>query len=351
MPSLYNIFLLSSGSNGRLDPVPASEINLLVGVSGTVNFGFLSQSSGCLGSVIGGGYINRTISNFATVAGGIGNSSSGYAAIVGGGQSNTALCAWSSIGGGFNNRVCSQYSNIDGGDNNVIRAQYAFIGGGQLNTVSVVAGNSVIGGGALNTTEGECSVVVGGCQNASAELSFIGGGRNNCSLYASTIGGGRNNSACAPCSFIGGGFNNSILSSCIGGQGYTSLGGTIGGGVGNRLGSFFVGSNAGDYSVIGGGQNNCAGCIYTSILGGTYHCVFAPYSYVAGGRCSVVSSNHSGAAVLGDGQDRAHLSSGPNTLTLDFASGIYVSGGLYLNGRQLLVSAAGNVFSPTVTAG
>ena len=351
MPTLLDQVYLIKITSGIKSEIPASEVNLLVGVSGTTNFGFLSQSSGCLGTVIGGGHNNRTIANFATVVGGLGNSSSGYASIVGGGQSNIAWGQWSAINGGFNNRACGTYSSISAGNGNVTFGGYSFIGGGELNLMnSFSTSHAVIGGGCGNSALGDCSAVVGGRANIACELSFVGGGRSNCTEYASTIGGGCFNRSIAPISFIGGGFNNAILSSCANGN-YTTCGVTIAGGWQNNAGGTnpFAPVNA-EFSSIIGGRDNCAASSYTSILGGQNNCTFAPYGYV-GGRCAVIQPNHSGAAVLGDGQNRPHLSSGPNTLTLDFASGVYVSGGLYLNGNQLLISAVGSVYSPTVTAG
>lgn len=345
--SLDQIYLIKIVS-GIKSEVPASEANLLVGISGTTNFGFLSQSSGCLGTVIGGGHNNRTIAQFATVAGGLGNTSSGYAATVGGGQGNIACESWSAINGGFNNITRGVYSSIVGGQGNVTIGGHSFIGGGQLNLMNSFSTNhATIGGGYGNAALGNCSSIAGGRANIACELSFVGGGRSNCTEYASSIGGGCFNRSIAPISFIGGGFSNAIISTFINGD-YTSRGVTIAGGWQNNAGAnqpFNPDAINAEFSSIIGGRDNCAACVYTSILGGRNNCTFAPYGYV-GGRCAVVQSNHSGAAVLGDGQDRAHKSSGPNTLTLDFASGVYVSGRLYLNGRQLLVSADGTVFSP-----
>jgi hypothetical protein len=62
-------------------------------------------------------------------------------------------------------------------------------------------------------------------------------------------------------------------------------------------------------------------------------------------------NNNSGTVFADSTKESVNNFSGPQTLTLDFASGVYISGGLYLNGNQLLISAAGNIFSPTVTAG
>jgi hypothetical protein len=81
-------------------------------------------------------------------------------------------------------------------------------------------------------------------------------------------------------------------------------------------GSSIIGS---DYSTIESGSCN------SIILGGCRNsiCSNSNFSFIGGGACSIIQNSHSGAAVLGDGQDRTHLSCGSHTLTLNFANGVY----------------------------
>ena len=79
---------------------------------------------------------------------------------------------------------------------------------------------------------------------------------------------------------------------------------------------------SGDYaSIIGGWRNNVSGR-YGFNLGGESNVVKANHAFTIGGR--LASAIHSGAGVISDSQARTHFSSGPNTLTLDFASGTYI---------------------------
>jgi len=200
-------------------------------------------------------------------------------------------------------------SNILGGVNNQIHISRSTIVGGGANVISGINPgdrSSYIGGGFRNCAIGCYNVVNGGFLN-----------KNN--GFVSVIGGGDSNSLISDNGFIGGGSQNCL----IGNNNYSIEEGNLSdysaivGGRENRI--------SGQASFIGGGSLNiiCGGA-NSYIGGGTSNCVLANYGYIVGGRCSVVQANHPGAAVLGDGQNRPHRSSGPDTLTLDFASGVYI---------------------------
>lgn len=325
-----------------------------INISGNVNvtgrvvartgiFGLNNNISG-LWLTMAGGSGNIITANHSVINGGQDNRLSGNFSVIGGGRSNFIAAGssndFSVIGGGFLNTVCA------GG------ASYgATIGGGCFN---VASDQATIGGGIFNRAVGTASFIGGGSTNCAAgRNSFIGGGSSNCAVVCSSVVGGFGNYACsvgssiaggtinticggvvlADFSFIGGGTNNTIgdlfpatmgFSTIVGGCGnkifssITAYASTIGGGISNCI------TNAG-CSIIAGGHRNCICSIFSTIGGGECNCILpsAPYSYIAGGRRAVIQPFHSGAALLGDGQNRLHNSSGAHTLTLDFASGVY----------------------------
>jgi hypothetical protein len=77
-------------------------------------------------------------------------------------------------------------------------------------------------------------------------------------------------------------------------------------------------------SILGGHQNCITNSNCASILGGYLNCISADYVVVLGGRNAEIVLSHTGAMILNDAQDRAHKSKAPHSLTLDFASGIYL---------------------------
>jgi hypothetical protein len=225
--------------------------------------------------------------------------------------------------------------------------------------------NSAIIGGIRNCMgqASDRSIILGGCENK-IYSGFLGsvilGGWNNTlglglSGCFSTINNGQNNSirdgcfqnisagngnliGCGGCNTILNGFGNAIFQS-------TGISNLIGNGESNSITS--NPTNIGScYNTIVNGKLNCNysnlystiinGCnnkitsatsSYVLIGGGTDHCIVgnASYSYILGGRKGYVQNGDSGSAIIADGQDRVHNSSGPNTLTLDFANGIFMN--------------------------
>jgi hypothetical protein len=202
-----------------------------------------------------------------------------YDVIAGGAKNDISGCNFAFIGGGSGLCVShSEYSSSIGGyDNDVDGASYSIIGGGYNNKITGGDG-AFLGGGYDNLISGTAATVVGGVLN-----KITGGGW----------------------SFIGGGEENTVTSvhgSILGGEGNTvnGLNASIAGGYFNTA--------SGNYAFVGGGEENRAS---------------GDYSY-AFGRKAEIGKDQDGAAVLADGQNRTHSSSGLHTLTLDFASGVYV---------------------------
>jgi hypothetical protein len=146
-------------------------------------------------------------------------------------------------------------------------------------------------------------------------------------------------------SFIGGGGLNciSLAANCCCNNVSTSFSTIVGGG-GNSIISQHCGSSCCDgklaiFSSIGGGTGNAINSSYSTIGGGSDNKVFADYGYIPGGRLSTIISGHTGSAILGDGQNRAHSSSGPHTLTLDFISGTYIKNKAFIQNDSYIPSS------------
>jgi hypothetical protein len=222
---------------------------------------------------------------------------------------------------------------------------------------------SVIVAGSGHIISGDYDVIAGGAKNdiSGCDFAFVGGGSGVCinhSEYSSSVGGYDNDIVASPYGVIGGGFGNDIK----GGQANTLMGGAnneitgsdssfIGGGINQKLsGQYtFIGAGAtntayADNSVIVGGVSNEVHGRYGAILGGGSNIVSGEHS-VAMGRKAQVTSGHDGASVWADGQNRDHTSSGEHTLSLDFASGVYVPStgffnGLYVSGVPVSTGSA-----------
>jgi hypothetical protein len=237
------------------------------------------------GSVIVAGSGHIISGDFDLIAGGAtANISGGDYNFIGGGSGiDITHSAYSSSIGGFNNDIITgDYSVIAGGKNNLISGdnsvqdRYNFIGGGLSNKITGVASAAIMGG----------------------ENNEIRGGN-------SFIGGGNVNAAHGAYAFIGGGESNTAR---------------------GEFGAILAGednSADGTHAVVAGGNDNLASGNYSFVGGGQLNNASGDYSY-AFGRKAEIGKDQDGAAVLADGQNRTHSSSGEHTLTLDFASGVYV---------------------------
>lgn len=333
---LDKLYLIKIDQNGSKSEVPASEANFLVGISGTANFGLNSeiidsQNFGVATStVILGGYSHQTSGNWNVINGGIFNIVKSQGSVVGGGIFNNIS--------GDN----SFYSAIAGGCRNIITGAKAAIFGGYGN----ILGNQ-------NLLNSDQSLIGGGCENIlrGSSWSAILGGYRNIIQSGVSDGGGFLVTPAGTSNFIGTAQNSLI-------QNYTATSTVLNGKRNHILGestcfnSIINGLNnfsSGQFSTLLNGRCHNISGSHVVILNGTGNRVFSNNASILAGLRATIPLNHSGAVLLTDSQDRNHISSGPNTLTLDFASGIYISGNLYLNGRQLLVSTEGTVFSPIAT--
>lgn len=229
-PTPYAIYATTAGT---ANSVPGQNL------TGTIPTGVLSgfQSANNYNAV-GGGLGNQVTGTNATIAGGYenlaqgegdfiggggndgfnnigGNATDGGASVIGGGVINSIgyEARHAFIGAGYGNTIASQAINsaIVGGHQNQIgyNSLGNFVGGGYGNVVSSNVSYSVITGGTANNIfpNADGSVVSGGIDNEifGTVASFIGGGELNTNEgnYA-TIPGGYENLASGEYSFAAG---------------------------------------------------------------------------------------------------------------------------------------------------
>jgi hypothetical protein len=292
-----------NGDSNTITPTIAAVANFIGG--GFTNI--VRQGSYCF---IGGGYGNSVSGSESCVVAGISNSAHAADSFIGAGQGNLAgnragHFANVVVGGWFNSGIGGGYNFVGGGHTNIAYdGSYNAMVGGFMNTIS--GSESFIGGGENNYIEGNISTIGGGGNNkikSSSNYSFIGAGLSNLnSGAASSILGGAANTIGSTCIYsqIIGSVSNSIIDA----ERASILGGEF-----NRIG----GNNAGDYSVIIGGNT-------TNISG--------DYCLAWGGNTSAV---HQGATVLSDSR-----------LTVNKKSFVTDSLNLYYQGGYLFSGGASN---------
>jgi len=79
-----------------------------------------------------------------------------------------------------------------------------------------------------------------------------------------------------------------------------------------------------DSQGIFAGKNNTVSGDYAIVLAGSNNSSRASNSTILAGNNVNIPSTHSGAVFIGDYKQTSRTSSGPNTLTLDFSSGVFI---------------------------
>jgi hypothetical protein len=235
----------------------------------------------------------------------------------------------SAILGGSGNYISGNFDVIVAGVNNSVSGGfYNFIGGGTGIDITGSSYSSSIGGLNNDIFGSDYAIIGGGDSNKieHSDRAFIGGGTANHIVGAnfSTIGGGQNNIIKDKSSLIGGGESNEIRFQAANG-GYNF----IGAGVSNII--------SGGQSSIAGGNNNVISGSRSVTLGGAYQDIAADDAVTAG-NYSKVQPTHDGAFVFSDSTTTPSLSSGTNSMVMDFANGVYVNTNtaLYVNGNPVL---------------
>lgn len=223
-----------------------------------------------------------------------------HSAILAGRENQIKMGASCSvIVGGYQNKICSGFvgSSILGGTNNVLGSNligcFSTINNGEYNSILGGCHQNISAGVANRIGDGSCNTILNGCDNRIFQSIGIGNliGNGDCNFIASN-----------PTNV--GSFYNTIINGRLNCN-YSNIYSTIINGCNNK-----ITSATSNYVLIGGGTDNCIAAN-------------ASYSYILGGRCSVIQDSHCGAAILGDGQNRTHLSCCANSLTLDFANGVH----------------------------
>jgi hypothetical protein len=312
--------------NGDYSLIAVGEDNTLSGSRSLILNGILNNITGN-DNIILGGTGNKIASGiFSSIVNGYNNTIYDSNSFIGNGNRNIISGADNFIGGGYEHGITGNNNFIGFGYGNLITGADSVIAGGAYNILygyrgSVLGGfnnqilestNSSIGGGNINKIQGgENITIAGGSSNEiiSGDASFIGGGIiNKINSPESVICGGTYNEINAISSIIVGGFENLINTDCS----YSF----IGGGNNNSI-------ESGSYSLINGGYYNEISGSNSSILGGDQNKIYSDYSNAIGRRVNI-SSEHLGATVIADGQERDHYSRGAHTLTLDFFNGVYL---------------------------
>lgn len=320
VPILKNVYFLTlndpNNIKGGTTLIAASGYNFLIGTSGSINFGSNSNFNG-FGDVIAGGQDHCVDGTWSAILGGRGNHALGPYSTVVGGADNTAEQGCTTIGGGEANCAVGEFTTIAGGRGNYINGLGSFIGGGWGNQITSYY--SSVPGGFFNQA-GFASSVLGGWNNfAGAQTDYYG---DLPACFASIVGGRDN--------CITTGIYNVIVHGCenlihgpkhdpnYGNMLVTCLNTVING-------EKNVINGVCNNTIINGNLNIISGACMSIISNGRDNSIIkSDYSSILAGNRVSISSGHSGSAILSDSQDRVHISSGPHTLTLDFASGIFI---------------------------
>ena len=283
-------------------------------------------------SVIAGGANNFTYGMASTIAGGEEGHACTYSSFIGGGRRNCAGnsytgnpgygSAWyASITAGYGNLSTAFGSHIDGGITNYNSGCWSIIAGGGYNKIcgSISCFNSIVGGNfnSIITRTGNLTPTWP-VSSLSKGHSILGGESNSIeghSVFSTVLGGWAN--------YIISGDFDLILSSRNSKICNRSHLSTILGGMGNCIDGYNI--NTCLNTIVGGRESfilssNCSSIINSE---SSRICSGNSYSNIFGGRCATISLSHVGASLLTDGDNRSKLSSGSNTLTLDFINGVY----------------------------
>lgn len=296
-------------------------------------------------STIPGGVSNIASGDFSLVSGGSFNEASGRHANIGGGLGNYATDSFANVGGGSANAALAKHAAIGGGQQNWSEGALSTIGGGHANTATDMAAFATVGGGHANELDGPFATIGGGDSNHTStgtgffgEYATIGGGRGNrAGVIGATVGGGHKNIVYGEVATIGGGRSNfapSIAGTVAGGfDNYAGDYGFVGGGQNNSAGSnSAVAGGSGNranpfqFASVGGGENNLAHGLATTVPGGFGNEARGDYSFAAGKFAraahdnSFVWNSDPTDSVLSDRSEQFMISAG-NGVRIDRAAG------------------------------
>ena len=197
---------------------------------------------------------------------------------------------------GSGHLVSASLATIAGGFNNTNESDAAMIGNGSFNRVMLNAASGFIGSGSRNTIESNAgmAVITGGLSNritTSSIYSIIAGGRGNTADgQYSVIGGGQNNLTIDNGTVVAGGIRNQA----------TNVHTTVGGGFENAawgasatVAGGQLNRASGLFSSIGGGWTNVAGGYASSVGGGQQNNATTNFATIAGGLNNIAGGSFS----------------------------------------------------------
>jgi hypothetical protein len=173
-------------------------------------------------------------------------------------------------------------------------------------------GSSTIGGGTGNYIKGLVSSIAGGVNNTIVgDFNLIPGGRSNRIIDVTNLDAQYPKSAF--CTVVGG--SNNLIT---GNLQYTN----ILGGSGNLIVNNDQIEERGYSSILGGTANIVSG-IFSNILGGANNIISGAYSVALGNNINITNS---GSTVFSDASSGIKKISQENTMVLNFANGVYITG-------------------------
>ena len=282
---------------------------------------FVGTGSGVASSIIGGTF-NRSYGDYNVVLGGSRNCAYQQAAVVIGGLDNE-------VGGRYNAVINGTFNCIQSGTTN------SFIIGGTDNIITTNSVSNGIIGGISNriARNSSQSIILGGAQHVIGghEVNLLGGGLNlSCGLkganacYSYIIGGYSNTIFSGNCfSSIFGGANNIINAA------NSQIGDTPATGWSHLIVSNSSSINSNLSFILGGDEARINNNSNKSFIIGANAIINAPYSYVIGGTDINIKAGDQHSAVISQQVNHKDVTSrGPQTLLLNFESGVYISDNL-----------------------
>ena len=304
-----------------------------------------------------GGYFYNPVSIRDSVGSG-----SGVASIMLGGSNNISYGDYSVVLGGSRNCAFQQAAVVIGGLDNEVGGRYNAVINGTFNCIQSGTTNSFIIGGADNiiTTQSTSNGIIGGINNRIAQNSsqsiILGGAQHVIGGQEVNILGGNVNLACglkganACYSYIIGGYSNTIssgncYSSIFGGANNiinasnSSIGETPATGWSHLIVSNSSCINANLGFILGGDSSRINNNANKSFIIGANATINAPYSYVIGGTAVNIKAGDQHSAIISQQVNHKNITSrGPQTLLLNFESGVYISDNLNIEGSLILRS-------------
>ena len=279
-------------------------------VTNGANFGFIGAGSTNTigGSIadpycfIGNGLINQANGNYATILNGSSNLSTGISSLILNGADGTSYGNYSTIVNGERGYAFGPNNIICAGSGLNVTGHRNFVGAGLRNIIQNT-NNNFLGAGFDNSIkDADSTAIIAGRKNV------IDGSDGAASYSIICAGDGNFISGDGPCSILGGTQNvcSGVDSSVVGGKLNLVKGNqsSILGGLSNKV----YGNNS---FVIGGG-NNVSGLSQISI----------------GYNNSLDATTRDGATIFSDSTSGPKLAYSPDSLTINYQSGVIFSGTL-----------------------